>query len=990
MLAYKRISPLSLIHRCFLGGLILAISLVGSTGANTTIVINELMASNDNCIQDPQGQYDDWIEIHNYGPADIDIGSMYLTDDLSVKNKWRIPDNNPALTTIPAGGYLLIWADNDINDDGLHANFKLDADGEEVGLAESDGVTTIDSVVFPDQFTDISYGRITDANEIWCFFDSPSPAAQNESGYFGDVAKPKISQNHGFYDDPFSVTITTETEDAVIYYTLDGSVPGDFYGRVRRGTRYTEPVTISYTTCLRARALKDGWKSSNVSTQTYIFIDYTIVQNQGQARSDGYPSKWSNYTADYEMDEDIYYDPNYSGQMADAMLSVPTLSIVTNKEYLFGQVQGIYMHPLSEGDEWEKPVSVELFCSDGSKEFQIDCGLRIQGGHSRKPEKCPKHSFSLRFRNIYGPAKLEYPLFGDDWPVDSFDTLHLRGFFNNAWTHGTPNQRERAQYIHDPWMRVSLTEMGNPDALQGFFVHLYLNGLYWGIYNLHERPDNDHYVAYNGGDADNVDAINGDPTYVIGDYLNTGSVSDGTIDAWLELKDVVAGGDWEQICELIDMDNFLDWTILIYFAGTTDIKYGTNWRAAGGGEQRKPWRFYCWDAEHVMEYVDQFWIGQVDDPSSLLEPLVNIEQFVVRFGDRIHKHLFNDGALTTEKNLERWIKLSDEVRLAVIAESARWGDYRRDVHSWQYGPYYLYTVNEFWIPENNYITYYYFPERKGYALDMFRMYGLYPFVDAPVFNIDGSYQHGGQAANNSSLSMTGYTGTVYYTLDGSDPRLVGGAVADAALDYSVTGPVTLDKSTIVKARSSNGLGSFQWSALNEAVYAVGPVKDNLRITEIMYHPQNTAGQDDPNEEFIELKNIGAETINLNLVKFTNGIDFTFPSAVLAPGEYVVVVQDSNAFEARYSTEPGTEINTAGQYTGKLANNGERIRLEDAMGQTILDFKYKDGWYDGADGQGPSLTIVDPANPDPNSWGEKESWQASDVVGGSPGRDDSDQ
>jgi len=339
MLAYKRISPLSLIHRCFLGGLILAISLVGSTGANTTIVINELMASNDNCIQDPQGQYDDWIEIHNYGPADIDIGSMYLTDDLSVKNKWRIPDNNPALTTIPAGGYLLIWADNDINDDGLHANFKLDADGEEVGLAESDGVTTIDSVVFPDQFTDISYGRITDANEIWCFFDSPSPAAQNESGYFGDVAKPKISQNHGFYDDPFSVTITTETEDAVIYYTLDGSVPGDFYGRVRRGTRYTEPVTISYTTCLRARALKDGWKSSNVSTQTYIFIDYTIVQNQGQARSDGYPSKWSNYTADYEMDEDIYYDPNYSGQMADAMLSVPTLSIVTNKEYLFGQVQ---------------------------------------------------------------------------------------------------------------------------------------------------------------------------------------------------------------------------------------------------------------------------------------------------------------------------------------------------------------------------------------------------------------------------------------------------------------------------------------------------------------------------------------------------------------------------------------------------------------------------------------------------------------------------
>ena len=88
------------------------------------------MASNNSSAQDPQGQYDDWIEIHNYGSVAIDIGGFYLTDDLSEPTKWRIVDGVPILTTIPPQGYLLIWADNDTEYSGLHANFKLDADGE--------------------------------------------------------------------------------------------------------------------------------------------------------------------------------------------------------------------------------------------------------------------------------------------------------------------------------------------------------------------------------------------------------------------------------------------------------------------------------------------------------------------------------------------------------------------------------------------------------------------------------------------------------------------------------------------------------------------------------------------------------------------------------------------------------------------------------------------------------------------------------------------
>jgi len=240
--------------------------------AQVPLVINEFMASNNSTIQDPQGQYEDWIEIYNFGSEAIDIGGFYLTDNLFNPTKWRILDGIPALTTIPPHGYLLIWADNDTEYSGLHTNFKLDAEGEEIGLFDSDGSTLIDSVVFPDQTTDISFGRYPDANEALSFFAYPSPGQQNIAAYLGQVADTKFSHNRGFYDTSFSVTIATETEGATIYYTLDGSEPYDISGRSLRGMVYTDPIPINETTCLRAIAIKHGWKPTDVDTHTYIFL----------------------------------------------------------------------------------------------------------------------------------------------------------------------------------------------------------------------------------------------------------------------------------------------------------------------------------------------------------------------------------------------------------------------------------------------------------------------------------------------------------------------------------------------------------------------------------------------------------------------------------------------------------------------------------------------------------------------------------------------
>ena len=214
----------------------------------------------------------------------------------------------------------------------------------------------------------------------------------------------------------------------------------------------------------------------------------------------------------------------------------------------------------------------------------------------------------------------------------------------------------------------------------------------------------------------------------------------------------------------------------------------------------------------------------------------------------------------------------------------------------------------------------------------------------------------------------------------------GDGIAETAYEY--TSPIVLTESTRIKARVLVGSNPYSpWSGLAEPVLSVGPVAESLRISEIMYHPIDAGHPDDPNTEYVELTNIGSETINLNLVTFTNGIDFTFPGAALAPGEYLLLVRDIEAFEAKYG--PGLPI--AGQYVGSLNNGGERIVLQDAAGQTIHEFDYQDNWYDLTDGLGFSLTVKAPAaTADPNALDSKNAWRPSVEVEGSPGFGDASE
>lgn len=230
------------------------------------------------------------------------------------------------------------------------------------------------------------------------------------------------------------------------------------------------------------------------------------------------------------------------------------------------------------------------------------------------------------------------------------------------------------------------------------------------------------------------------------------------------------------------------------------------------------------------------------------------------------------------------------------------------------------------------------------------------------------------AYTQATVDLSAYAGTIKLRFRGV---AAGGTKGDMAIDnIEITQDANLEelalnKSVCVRSRIKDGI---DWSAENQEIYAVGPVAESLRISELMYHPA------DPNTEFIELQNVGAEAIHLDLVHFTDGIDFTFGDFTLPAGGYALIVENQTDFQSTY----GTDLPIAGQYLGGLDNDGEEIVLRDALGAEILDFGYKDSWYELTDGSGFSLTMVDPASADPNLWDAKVGWRSSLAEGGTPG------
>lgn len=785
--------------------------LTGVTYADSQkILISEFMAINSNGLYDEDGERSDWVELYNNTEAALNLNGWYLSDNATNLKKWRFP-----AVLIPKGSYLIVYASNKNRIDptkNLHTNFKLTGTGEFLAISEPDTTISFSYQAYPSQRQDISFGLYLGEK---VYLTTATPGAENIAGTLPFA--PNFSIKRGFYETPIDVALSLPGGNGSIYYTTNGTRPTK-----TTGTLYTSPVRITTTTPLSAIAINSENQSSEIISNTYFYLKDIINQPSNPV---GYPASWkteketASLASDYQMDPRVTNNVAYKDLMENSLKSIPTMNIVTNIGYLFSDKEdalagGIYIYtglPHTESKAWERPASVEYFDTKTQKEFQLNCRLKLHGGNSRRPTNSPKHGFELTFKSAYGPSKLNFNLFDEKEATNEFNSLVLRAGYNYTWVKNSAAQQIPAQYIQDSWAKTTQLDMGHPAAHEKF-VHLYLNGLYWGIYNISEELNKNFLESYLGGNELDYDVVKEKETTV---------PTDGTMVAWNALKSQITGVEtninYQKIQgknadgsinpafqNLLDIDNYIDYMLMNYYIGNQDWD-ANNW-TVGRNRVRNDagFRFFSWDAETSMVALSDNRIitGSGGNPTAFMQYLKKNPDFKVRIADRIKKHLLDmGGALTPSVVAERYNKLADEIDMAIISESARWSDW--------YTPYTPYTKNEHWIPRKNALLTNYFPARTDVLLAQLKTAALYPSVNAPVF----THQSGDfNAAFN--LGMSTNAGTIYYTLNGTDPRVeISGATSNASTSY--TGTINIGATVTVKARSKSGT---EWSAITEAIY----------------------------------------------------------------------------------------------------------------------------------------------------------------------------
>jgi len=699
-----------------------------SVGVDVTLAppqISEFLADNKGILKDVDGDSSDWIELKNPNPFRLGMAGYHLTGDPTLPFQWPFP-----AVRIPANGFLIVFASGKDRRDPsaeLHANFRLEAKGDYLALADGAGRILQQfptnyplASKFPAQIKNVSYG--IGSNGVG-FLRPPTPGAENDAAFAGVVADTKFSADRGFYSTNFAVAITCATPDAIIRYTTNRSEP-----TATQGFLYSAPITISQTTILRAAAFKSGWAPTDVDTHTYLFL--------------------SNVVSSSVMNTNITRNPSYATQVRAGLVDVPSISLTTT-----GTVNGAT----------EVKTSIEWLRPDGQPGFHEDCGIKEYGGVFTD---FAKKSFRLYFRSDYGAPKLKYPVFeGYDRglaPVDEFNQLELRS--------GSHDMSQRGFYLSNIFTDDTLLDMGQLNP-HGRFVHLYFNGAYWGLYHLRERWDAAMHQSYLGGARTNYESINGN--WNVGGWAEPGSPYDGDGSVWEEIKSL--RGNYAAVKPLLDAAEYVDYMVMWMFGGAED-----EYRCVGPNISGSGFKFYLNDADgwfcgpYYCAAGDRTARGSPgrlpgDGPGSLFSMLFKEghPDYRTLLADRIYQALLNEGALTPQQNSARLITRCNEIERAFIAESARWN----------------YLTPAEWAGRRDNALTNWLPGRTVAALAEYRNAGFYPSLDAPVLN-----QQGGAVPSGFQLQFALPTrGAIHFTLDGSDPRLPGGAVSPTAQTFSAAG-----------------------------------------------------------------------------------------------------------------------------------------------------------------------------------------------------------
>jgi hypothetical protein len=516
---------------------------------NAQVVINEYSAANLKTIADDFQGYEDWIELYNTATEDMDISGYFISDNPDEPKKWQLPQG----VIISGNGYHMIWCDgrDTVKKVGstryLHTNFKLTQTkkkAETITLSDANG-KKIDEIKVQKTRAEQSRGRLTNGNSTWVIFIKPTPKAINTGDYFTNNAeKPEFSVKAGFYDDTINVSIKTKEENATIYYTINGAEP------TISSQIYTAPIQISKTAILKAITISNDIKVQASLTE---FSSYFIKNKH--------------------------------------TIKVVSISGGTTLEQLANGNKNLFPFGTFEifDEKGErKSISYGEFNSHGQDSWQnkqrsLDFVSRDECGYSNAIKD---QMFKLSER-------------------DEYQRIILRAAGDDNYPNGSGTKGGGA-HMRDAYLQNLVKKGGmHLDVRTGEKAIIYLNGKYWGVYDLRERPDDGDYTEYYyGQDKYNLQ------------YLQTWAST------WAEYGGTTALDDWKKMTTYIQKNSLKDSTAYKYVTDRVDVKsltdyiiansvsvcsdwinYNTGWwRGLNPEGQHKKWGYQLWDNDATFGY----------------------------------------------------------------------------------------------------------------------------------------------------------------------------------------------------------------------------------------------------------------------------------------------------------------------------------------------------------------------------------------------------
>jgi hypothetical protein len=596
------------------------------------LYLNELLASSRTGMADEFGDQDDWVEIYNAGTTQMDAAGLYLSDDPANRAAAQIPAGHPDLTTIAAGGFLVLWLDGQPEQGPLHLDAKLSKDGEWVGLAAADGISLLDSLTFGPLGTDVSFGRLSDGGPTWGRFLQPTPGAAN--GGTVQTASPVFETPPGRYDAGLALELAAPQPGARIYITLDGSTPV-----AAESLRYQAPVPLERTTVVRALSQAPGQTISPVATGTYLVGEH------------------------YQL---------------------PVVSLATDPANLFSEASGLFVKGpgVKPGDPWPywganwytqgpKPANLEFYEEGQIAAVNLGVGIEVAGSWSRA---LPKKSLDVRMTRDFGATALNYPLFPDN-AYDVYDGLVLRA---GAEDHSRAMNEAIYMAHRDFGARVDM-QAYRP-------VVLLINGAYWGIYNLMERKDADFVERRHG-----VSEID-----LLADYSEVVTGSRDAYDGLLKLmndEDIAADSVYAKVRAQVSIGSLIDSWVLHVYTNHGDPNNSRYWRPLTPDGQ---WHWIAYDFDWWMapdaNQLAAFAAYQTAGGYQVLGRMLANAQFRAEFVNRLADFLNTSGSAA---RMDQFIdQAAAGVAGEIDANMARWRDWEdlgrpqtldRGTYDWKLG-----------------------------------------------------------------------------------------------------------------------------------------------------------------------------------------------------------------------------------------------------------------------------------------------------------------